>query len=145
MRNDFINKVYNELNHIINHWAKQKYLSDKIFEYTNTFSIKKVYGFYWEVKILCKNDYRILLRFYKNYEWYNDSNILNVSVLAPAVERVENEDGSVDVYPSKKIKDKIEFIEGNFDIDGDDWVDEVLEYINKWVNKDKADVEVLNK
>lgn len=45
----------------------------------------------------------------------------------------------------KKIKDKIEFIEGNFDIDGDDWVDEVLEYINKWVNKDKADVEVLNK
>lgn len=65
MRNDFINKVYDELNPIINHWAKQKYLSDKIFEYTNTFSIKKVYGLYWEVKILCKNDYRILLRFYK--------------------------------------------------------------------------------
>ena len=61
------------------------------------------------------------------------------------MERVKNEDGSADVYPSKIIKDKIEFIEGNFDIDGDDWVDEVLEYINKWVNKDKADVEVLDK
>ncbi|AAD44065.1 orf88 gp [Streptococcus phage Sfi19] len=31
------------------------------------------------------------------------------------------------------------------DIEWDDWVDEVLEYINKWVNKDKADVEVLDK
>lgn len=68
-----------------------------------------------------------------------------MSQLAPAVERVENEDGSVDVYPSKIIKDKIEFIEGDFDIDGDDWVDEVLEYINKWLNKDKADVEILEK
>lgn len=145
MRNNFINEVYDELNPIINHWAKQKYLNDKIFEYTNNFSIKKVYGLYWEVKILCNNDYRILLRFYKNYELYNDSNILNVSVLAPAVERVKNEDGSVDVYPSKIIKDKIEFIEGYFDIDGDDWVDEVLEYMNKWVNKDKADVDVLDK
>lgn len=61
------------------------------------------------------------------------------------MERVKHEDGSVDVYPSKIIKDKIEFIEGDFDIDGYDWVDEVLEYINKWVNKDKDDVEVLDK
>jgi ORF53 len=56
---------------------------------------------------------------------------------------VHQDDGSVDVYPSKVVKEKLEFTEGNFDIDNIDWVTDIQRLMNEYVLKDKAEVEVI--
>lgn len=148
MRNEFINKVYEKLNPVVNHWAVEKENSGKVVSYNNTFHSEPDYEDYWGVKIVCENDYHITFRFYTVDVKYEKVKIFKVEVDGPAI--VTNSYYSIPLgYRIPTTTDTfsnrswISFSEGQFDVDDDSWVNDVLEYLNKWVNEDKANVEGL--
>lgn len=148
MRNEFINKVYEKLNPVVNHWAVEKENCGKVVDYSNIFRSDKYREDYWGVKIICKNDYRISFRFYTVDVKYEKVKIFKVEVDGPAI--VANSYYSTPLgYRIPTTTDAfsnrswISFSEGQFDVDDDSWVNDVLEYLNKWVNEDKANVEGL--
>ncbi len=121
MKNIFINKIYEKLNPVINYWIMDNE----------------------------KHGYHISIRFYNvDVNIYKKVAILNVQVDGPAI--ITNSYYSIplgyrvptttDTYYNVSF---ISFSEGQFDIDDDSWVHDIVEYMDKWVNADKADVEEL--
>lgn len=139
---DFVNKVYSRLDHVIINWADYYASLGQIDEYeSNRYKVIKEFNSpvnTYRVDIELVNDYKISIRIL-NYTY----KVVVVSVLAPAIERVRQDDGSVDVYPGKVVKEKIEFTEGDFDIDNIDWITDIQKLMNEYVLKDKAEVEVI--
>lgn len=139
---DFVNRIYSKLNPVIINWVDYYVSLDQIDEYeSNRYNYIK--GFNspvntYKVRIELVNRYKISINIL-NYTY----KVIVVSVLAPATERVHQDDGSVDVYPSKVVKEKLEFTEGNFDIDNIDWVTDIQRLMNEYVLKGKAEVEVI--
>lgn len=139
---DFINRVYSKLNPVIINWVDYYASLGLIDEYeSNRYNYIKrfnspvnAYKVGIELVNGCKISINILNYTYK---------VIVVSVLSPATERVHQDDGSVDVYPSKVVKEKLEFTEGLFDIDSIDWVTDIQRLMNEYVLKDKAEVEVI--
>ena len=139
---DFVNRIYSKLNPVIINWVDYYASLDQIDEYESN-RYKYIKGFNspvntYKVGIELVNGYKISINIL-NYTY----KVIVVSVLAPATERVHQDDGSVDVYPSKVVKEKLEFTEGNFDIDNIDWVTDIQRLMNEYVLKDKAEVEVI--
>lgn len=139
---DFVNRIYSKLNPVIINWVDYYASLGQIDEYESN-RYKCIKGFNSPV-----NTYRVGIDLVNRYKI--SINILNytykvivVSVLAPATERVHQDNGSVDVYPSKVVKEKLEFTEGKFDIDNIDWVTDIQRLMNEYVLKDKAEVEVI--
>lgn len=139
---DFINRAYSKLNPVIINWVDYYASLGLIDEYESN-RYKCIKGFNspvstYKVGIELVNRYKISINVLK-YTY----KVIVVSVLAPATERVHQDDGSVDIYPSKVVKEKLEFTEGNFDIDSIDWVTDIQRLMNEYVLKDKAEVEVI--
>lgn len=148
MRNEFISKVYDKLNPAVNRWVVENEDCGKVVSYNNTFRSEPDYEDYWGVKIVCENDYRISFRFYTVDVKHEKIKIFKVEVDGPAI--VCSSHYSIPLgYRIPTTTDSfsntswISFSEGQFDVDGDSWVNDVLEYLNKWVNEDKANVEGL--
>ena len=142
---DFINRLYEKLNPAIINWVDYYVTCGRIDGYELT-RYKVIKGYNtpintYNVIIDLVNRYRIDINIFipSNVEYH----VLTVRVFAPAVERVKQDDGSVDVYPAKQLKEYLRFNEGEFDIDKDDWVREIRDLMNEYVMKDKADVEVI--
>ncbi len=147
MRNEFITKVYDKLNPIVNRWAVDNEKCGKVKCYSNVRNIED--KDYWAVKIKCNNDYHISLRFYDvDVSIYKTITILNVQADGPAIIRDSYYSlplgyripTTTDTYSNRSF---ISFSEGQFSIDDNDWVDDIVDYMTKWVNEDKADVEGL--
>lgn len=150
MRNEFINKVYEKLNPVINSWVVENENCGKVVSYNNIFRSEPDYEDYWGVKIVCKNDYHISFRFYTvvGVGINNKVKIFKVEVDGPAIMCSSSYSISLGYYiptttDTFSNRSWISFSEGQFDVDDDSWVDDVLEYLNKWVNEDKANIEGL--
>ena len=122
--------------------------SGKVVEHSNVFRSDQDREDYWYVKIVCNNDYRISFRFYTVDVNYKKIKIFKVEVDGPAI--VSDSYYSIPLgYRIPTTTDTfsnrswISFSEGQFDIDDGSWVNDVLEYMDKWVNADKANVEGL--
>lgn len=146
MKNVFVSKVYEKLNPVISNWCVENEKCGTIVSHVNLFRSDENY---WIVKIVCKNDYHISLQFYTvPVGSFKKVKIFNVQVDGPAIIRESSYSLSlgaripvtIDTYSNRSW---ISFSEGQFDIDDDSWVNDIVEYLDKWVNKDKADVEGL--
>lgn len=146
MINEFISKAYEKLNPVLNRWAVENEKCGKIKHYYNMRDIDDSRD-YWCVKCECSNDYHIAVRFYTvDANMYDTVEILTVQVDGPAI--ITNSYYSValgyripttvDTYSNRAA---ISFSEGQFDIDDDSWVNDILKFVNEWVAKDKANVE----
>lgn len=139
---DIVNRIYSKLNPVIINWVDYYASLDQIDEYeSNRYKYIKRFNSpvnTYKVGIDLVNGYKISINIL-NYTY----KVLVVSVLAPATERVHQDDGSVDVYPSKVVKEKLEFTEGNFDIDNIDWVTDIQRLMNEYILKDKAEMEII--
>lgn len=141
---DFINRLYEKLNPVITNWVDYYTSLGLIDGYELTRYKAKSY-------ISPNNTYKVIIDLVNNYRIDIDVSIplnitchvLSVRVFSPAVERVKQVNGSVDVYPAKQLVKYIRFAEGNFDIDKDDWVREIRDLMNEYAEKDKANVEVI--
>lgn len=118
---DFINRLYEKLNPVIINWVDYYTSLGLIDGYELTRYKAKSY-------ISPNNTYKVIIDLVNNYRIDIDVSIplnitchvLSVRVFSPAVERVKQVNGSVDVYPAKQLVKYIRFAEGNFDIDKDD-------------------------
>lgn len=146
MKNYFVNKVYEKLNPVVSRWAVENDKSGKIVSYHNLFRSEENY---WLFKVICKNDYHISIQFHTiPVGSFKKVKILNVQVDGPAIICESSYSLSlgaripitIDTYSNRSW---ISFSEGQFDIDDDSWINDITEYLDKWVNKDKADVEGL--
>lgn len=141
---DFINRLYEKLNPVIINWVDYYTSLGEIDGYELTRYKAKSYispNSTYKVIIDLVNDYRIDIDVVVPSNV--DHNVLTVRVFSPAVERVKQDNGSVDVYPAKHLNGYLRFTEGEFDIDKDDWVREIRDLMNEYVSKDKAKVEVI--
>lgn len=147
MRNEFISKIYDKINPIVNSWAVNNEKDGKVKYYSNIRNIED--KDYWAIKIECSNDYHISLQFHDvDVNVYKSVTVLNVKVDGPAIITNSfysvalgyNVPTTIDTYTNRKV---ISFCEGQFDIDSNDWVNDIMDFMNKWVNEDKADVEGL--
>lgn len=142
---DFINRIYDKLNPVIINWVDY-YASlgqidgYELNRYKTDMGINSPVNTY-KVTIYLANDYRIDIDgcVPSNVDYH----VLTVRVFSPAVERVKQDDGSVDVYPAKYLNGYLRFAEGEFDINKDDWVREIRDLMNEYASKDKAKVEVM--
>lgn len=142
---DFVKKVYERLNPVIDNWVNY-YTSLELIDGYELTRHKAIKGYVtpnntYKVIIDLVNDYRIDIDV--SIPSNVDYHVLTVRVFSPAVERVKQYDGIVDVYPAKQLKGYLRFAEGEFDIDKDDWVREIRDLMNEYVSKDKAKVEVI--
>lgn len=142
---DFINRLYVKLNPVIINWVDYYTSLGEIDGYELTrYKVIKGYN-------MPKNTYKVIIDLVNGYRIDIDVSIplnvtchvLSVRVFSPAVERVKQDDGSVDVYPAKHLNEYLRFAEGEFDIDKDDWVREIRDLMNEYATKDKAKVEVI--
>lgn len=142
---DFINNLYYRLNPVIINWVDY-YTSLGLIDGYELTRYKVIKGYVtpnntYKVIIDLVNDYRIDIDV--SIPSNVDYHVLTVRVFSPAVERVKQDNGSVDVYPAKHLKGYLRFAEGEFDIDKDDWVREIRDLMNEYALKDKAKVEVI--
>lgn len=143
---DFINRIYSKLNPIIIDWVDYHASLGEIDGYESNryktdMGINSPVNTY-KVTIYLVNDYRIIIDTCapSNVDYH----VLTVRVFSPAVERVKQDDGSVDVYPAKHLNEYLRFVEGEFDIDKvGGWLTEILILLNDFVMRPMAEVEVI--
>lgn len=146
---DFVKKVYEKLNPVIINWVDYYAEMELIDAYTSN-KYKVLKGFNapintYDVKIDLTNGYTVIISVDDTVDTKQyTTSVLRVSILGPAVERVKQDNGSVDVYPAKVTVKQIKFVEGTFDIDGLDWVLDIQNLMNEYVLKDKAEVVEVN-
>lgn len=145
MGNEFVSMVYERLNNIINRFGVDYERSGDINEYSNIRKLT-VDDDNWWVYIECSNGYRLEIRFVDYCaSKYKKKKIMTVSVYGIVIEPDYNRP---DIFVRRniknfKVKERLDFIEGDFDISKDDWIDDTLEFMNKWVLAGPSDVEAL--
>lgn len=149
MSNDFVKEVYKVLNPIVDNWVDFHANYDEIIEYSS-----KRYRVFenfnkpiddYNVRIELKNGYCIGITMEESrVSSYEKVNSLQVYALAPAVEKVDNNNGCIDTIPRKIMKERKIFVDGEFDIDSVDFNLDILNFLNKYAQKEKAEVEVLD-
>lgn len=146
---DFVKKVYEKLNPVVINWVDYYVEMELINAYTSN-KYKVLKGFNapintYDVKIDLANRYTVIISVDDTIDTKQyTTSVLRVSILGPAVERVKQDNGSVDVYPAKVTVKQIKFVEGNFDIDKIDWVLDIQELMNEYVLKAPAEVVEVN-
>lgn len=150
MSNDFVKKVYNKLNTNVANWVDYNVTTSDIVKFeTNRYLATE--GFNspiddYRVRIDLKNGYSIGFAIIRNGSMnkYKITNILTIYATGPGIEKVNDGDGCVNTQPIRIMKGKIDFVEGEFDIDDNGWVLDIMRFMNKYATKEKADVEVVD-
>lgn len=149
----FVSKIYGKLNPVIINWVDYYAEMGLIDAYVSN-KYKMLKGFNapidtYDVKIDLVNGYTVVIsvnatitkvKYSSEASKQSTPSVLRVSILGPAVERVRQDNGSVDVYPAKVTVKQIKFVEGNFDIDKIDWVLDIQNLMNEYVLKAPAEV-----
>lgn len=149
MFNEFVKKVYSMLNPIVSNWVDYYVTYGEIVEYSSK-RYRVLQGFNhpindYNVRIELKNGYCIGITMEESrVSSYEKVNSLQVYVLGPAVEKVDNNNGCIDTIPRKVMKERKIFVEGEFDIDDIEWVIDIKSFMNKYAQKEKAEVEVVD-
>ena len=95
-------------------------------------------------RIELTNGYDIDIDISKCHYKHKTCKMLSVFVLTPAVERFSNGDGVTTVCPRKIVKEKIDFVEGEFDINNVEWVKRITRLLNEYAMLPKVDVMEIN-
>lgn len=152
MSNDFVKKIYTMLNPIVSNWVDYYVTYGEIVEYSSK-RYRVFEGFNhpindYNVRIELKNGYCIGIGVAivndSNRRKYENVNVLEVYVLGPAVEKVDDGDGCITTYPKKVMKERKMFVDGEFDIDDIEWVTDIEGFMNKYAQMEKAEVEVVD-
>lgn len=148
MSKTFITEVSNKLNPIIGNWVDYNVTLGLIKEYQLRRYLNTDNGYnasmnFYVVRLELNNGYDIDIDISKSFSRHKTCKILSVCAMAPAVERLSNGNGGTDVCPRKVVKERIEFVEGNFDINECEWLTRIIELLNEYVMKSKIDVEVI--
>lgn len=148
MSKAFITEVSNKLNPIISNWVDYNVTLGLIKEYQSRRYLNTDNSYsgsmnFYVVRIELANGYDIDIDISKCRSKHKTCKILSVCALAPAVERLSNGNGGTDVCPRKVVKERIEFTEGEFDVNGVEWVTSITRLLNEYVMKSKIDVEVI--
>ena len=148
---DFVKKVYNKLNTNVVNWVDYNVTCGVIVGYeTNRYLATE--GFNspiddYRVRIDLKNGYSIGITIMHSGSRDKDkvTNVLSVDATGPGVEKVDDGDGVVTTWPRRVMKERMNFVEGEFDIDDNGWVLDIMRFMNKYATKEQADVEVVKK
>lgn len=148
MSKTFITEVSNKLNPIIGNWVDYNVTLGLIKEYQLRRYLNTDNGYsgsmnFYVVRIELANGYDIDIDISKCRSKHKTCKILSVCALAPAVERLSNGNGGTDVCPRKVVKERIEFVEGEFDIKDVEWLTRITRLLNEYVMKTKISVEVI--
>ena len=148
MSKAFITEVSNKLNPIISNWVDYNVTLGLIKEYQSRRYLNTDNSYsgsmnFYVVRIELANGYDIDIDISKCRSKHKTCKILSVCALAPAVEILSNGNGGTDVCPRKVVKERIEFTEGEFDVNGVEWVTSITRLLNEYVMKSKIDVEVI--
>ena len=149
MENEFVRKVYSMLNPIVVNWVDYYATYGEIVEYQSK-RYRAFQGFNtpindYNVRIELKNGYCIGITMEESrVSSYEKINSLQVYVLEPAVEKVDNGNGCINTIPRKVMKERKIFVEGEFDIDDIEWVIDIKGFMNKYAEMEKAEVEVVD-
>lgn len=146
MSKAFITEVSNKLNPIIGNWVDYNVTLGLITEYQSRRYLNTDNGYsgsmnFYVVRIELANGYDIDINISKCHSKHKTCKILSVCAFAPAVERLIN--GGTDVCPIKVVKERIEFVEGEFDVNGVEWLTRITRLLNEYVMKSKIGVEVI--
>lgn len=147
---DFVKKVYEKLNTVIINWVDSRITYDEINEYSSK-RYRAVEGFNtpiddYNVRIELKNGYNIGIAIVtsKSREEYMTTKILQIYTTGSGVKKVDRGNGCIDTYPARVMKERIMFVDGEFDIDSVDFNLDILNFLNKYAEMEKAEVEVVD-
>ena len=149
MTNDFVKKIYNKLNTNIENWVDYEVTCGDIVEYRSK-RYRVLEGFNspiddYRVRIDLKNRYNIGITIMHSGSRDKDkvTNVLSVDATGPGSEKVYNGDGVVTTWPRRVMKERMDFVEGEFDIDDNGWVLDIMRFMNRYATMEKAEVEVV--
>lgn len=150
MENEFVKEVYKVLNPIVINWVDFHANYDEIVEYSSK-RYRTVEGFNspiddYNVRIELKNGYNIGIAIVTSgsREKYMTTKILQIYATGPGVKKVDRGNGCIDTYPARVMKERIMFVDGEFDIDSVDFNLDILNFLNKYAEMEKAEVEVVD-
>lgn len=149
MSNDFVKEVYKVLNPVVVYWVDFHADYGEIVEYSSK-RYRAFEGFNtpiddYNVRIELKNGYNIGIAIVTSgsRDKYKTTNILQVYATGPGVTKDDRGNGCIDTYPVKVMKERIMFVEGEFDIDSVEFNLDILNFLNKYAEMEKAEVEVV--
>lgn len=150
MSNEFVKKVYEKLNTVIINWVDSCITYGEIKEYSSK-RYRAVEGFNtpindYNVRIELKNGYNIGISIVTSgsRDKYNITRSLLVYSTGPCIVEINDGSGHIDSRPRHIEKERIVFVDGEFDIDNIDWTLDVLNFLNKYAQQAKAEVEVVD-
>lgn len=148
MSNEFVKKVYTMLNPIVSNWVDYYVTYGEIVEYSSK-RYRVLEGFNhpiddYNVRIELKNGYCIGIAIVTSGSRDEDkiTHSLQVYATGPCNVRVVDASSPVDSRPRHIKKERIEFTEGEFDIDNIEWVTDIEGFMNKYAQMEKVEVEV---
>ncbi len=150
MSNDFVKKVYEKLNPTIDNWVNTRITYGEIKEYSSK-RYRVLESFNnpindYNVRIELKNGYNIGISIVTSgsRDKYKITRSLLVYATGPCIVEVDDGSGHIDSRPRHIEKERIMFIDGEFDIDNIDWTLDVFKFLNKYAEQEKAEVEVVD-
>jgi hypothetical protein len=150
MSNDFVKEVYKVLNPIVDNWVDFHANYDEIIEYSSK-RYRVFEGFNppiddYNVRIELKNGYAIGIAIVTSgsRDKFKTTKILQVYATGPGIQHNDNNNGCIDTYPVRVMKERKMFVDGEFDIDSVDFNLYILNFLNKYAQMEKTEVEVVD-
>ena len=150
MSNDFVKEVYKVLNPVVDNWVDFHANYDEIIEYSSK-RYRTFEGFNspiddYNVHIELKNGYNIGIDIVtsESREKYKTTKILYIYATGPGVKKDDRGNGCIDTYPARVMKERIMFVDGEFDVDSAEFISDILKFLNKYAEMEKAEVEVVD-
>lgn len=149
MENEFVKNVYAVLNPVVINWVDFHANYDEIIEYSSR-RYRAFEGFNspiddYNVHIELENGYNIGIDIVTSGSRDKDkiTHSLQVYVTGPGVKKYDRGNGCIDTYPVRVMKKRITFVDGEFDIDSVNFILYILNFLNKYTEMEKVEVEVI--
>nr|DAN53672.1 MAG TPA: GatD-like protein [Caudoviricetes sp.] len=149
MSKDFVKEIYKTISPVVINWVDFHANYDEIIEYSSK-RYRVIEGFNspiddYNVRIELKNGYNIGIAIVTSgsREKYKTTKILQVYATGPGVTKDDRGNGCIDTYPARVMKERIMFVDGEFDIDSAEFISDILKFLNKYAEMEKAEVEVV--
>ena len=149
MENEFVNEVYKTINPVVDNWVDFHAKYCEISEYSSK-RYRTFEGFNspiddYNVHIELKNGYNIGIAIVTSGSRDKDkiTHSLQVYTTGPGVKKDDRDNAYIDTYPVRVMKERITFVDGEFDIDSVDFNLYILNFLNKYAEMEKVEVEVI--
>lgn len=143
IKSNFVRDVYRRLNLVITQWAMDNYDNKRIRDFS---SVRNLYDNhdYWGAKLVCCNGYNIVIRFdIVEATSYKHTKMLTVYIEKPCITPNYFDDKSIGTNTEYNVINKRTFVEGQFDIEDQGWINSIITFIDRYVNMEDINVESL--